>query len=245
LYLGFLAYEMGRRDWRNATLILTVGLGNGTGWALCQNWCWAPRIWPGAGFNWWRCWESCGGISIGLAYGLAYYLANRRSSASDRALEAMGPAGSHPNLERFGAYLGLLLGLGLSVRNGLKGWANIYLGNENYWDRVLWRVIGPLLLLALVALPVWIRLRPVPGTCQSKLPSSSGTGPAGPAVPHGDVFPHAYRLAWLVLLVQNAIAQLITGPHTSWNETAFSLYYVLLFLLSAVILHHFSQLRRR
>ena len=245
LYLGLLAYEMGRRDWRNATLILTVGLVNGTGWALCQNWRWAPRIWPGAGFNWWRCWESCGGISIGLAYGLAYYLANRRLSASDRALEAMGPAGSHPNLERFGAYLGLLLGLGLSVRNGLKGWANIYLGNENYWDRVLWRVIGPLLLLALVALPVWIRLRPVPGTYQSKLPSSSGTGPAGPGVPHGDVFPHAYRLAWLVLLVQNAIAQLITGPHTSWNETAFSLYYVLLFLLSAVILHHFSQLRRR
>ena len=117
----------------------------------------------------------------------------------------------------------------------MKGWANIYLGNENYWDHVLWRVIGPLLLLALVALPVWIRLRPVPGTASPT--------PAG--VPHGDVFPHAYRLAWLVLLVQNAIAQLITGPHTSWNETAFSLYYVLLFLLSAVILHHFSQLRRR
>jgi hypothetical protein len=243
LYLGFLAYEMGRRDWRNVTLILTVGLVNGAGWALCQNWKWAPRVWPGASFNWWRCWESSGGISIGIAYGLAYYLANRRWSASDRAPEAMGSAASHPNLERFGAYLGLLLGLGLSVRNGLKGWANIYLGNENYWDHVLWRVFGPLLLLALVALPVWIWLRPVPGTNESELPSSSGTGPAGPGVSHGDVFPHAYRLVWLVLLVQNAIAQLITGPLSSWNETAFSLYYVLLFLLSAVILHHFQCMR--
>jgi len=223
IYLGFLGYEMGRRDWRNAALILTVGLVNGTGWALCQNWRWAPRIWPNAGFNWWRCWESCGGISIGLAYGLAYYLANRSLSGSVRAADATGPAGSHPNLERFGAYLGLLLGLGLSVRNGLKGWANIYLGNENYWDAVLWRVFGPLLLLALLALPVWIWLRPVPG--------------------HRDVFPHAYRLVWLVLLVQNAIAQLITGPHSSWNETAFSIYYLLLFLLSAVIIHHFQFMK--
>jgi len=163
--------------------------------------------------------------------------------ASVRASDALASTPSHPNLERFGAYLGLLLGLGLSVRNGLKGWANIYLGNENYWDAVLWRVIGPLLLLALVALPIWIRLRPVPGTYQSEPPPSSGTGPAGPGVSHGDVFPQAYRLAWLVLLVQNAIAQLITGPRSSWNETAFALYYVLLFLLSAVILHHFQCMK--
>ena len=242
LYLGFLGCEMGRRDWRNATLILTVGVVNGTGWALCQNWRWAPRIWPTAGFNWWRCWESCGGISIGLAYGLAYYVANRRWSASARAPDATGP-GPHPNLERFGAYLGLLLGLGLSVRNGLKGWANIYLGNENYWDAVLWRVLGPPLLLALLALPVWIWLRPVPGTSQSNRLSNSGTGPARVAASSGNVFPHAYRLAWLVLLVQNAIAQLITGPHSSCNETAFSIYYVLLFLLSAVIVHHFHCLK--
>ena len=163
--------------------------------------------------------------------------------ASVRASDALASTPSHPNLERFGAYLGLLLGLGLSVRNGLKGWANIYLGNENYWDAILWRVIGPLLLLALLALPVWIWLRPVPGTYQSKPPSTSGVGPAGPGVSHVDVFPHAYRLVWLVLLVQNAIAQLITGPHSSWNETAFALYYVLLFLLSAVILHHFQFMK--
>jgi hypothetical protein len=243
LYLGFLGYEMGRRDWRNVTLILTVGLVNGAGWALCQNWRWAPRVWPQAGFNWWRCWESCGGISIGIAYGLAHGLVNRRSSVSDRASDGMGTAGSHPNLERFGAYLGLLLGLGLSVRNGLKGWANIYLGNENYWDAVLWRVIGPLLLLALAALPFWIWLRPVPGTYRSPH-SLCGTGPAEQQACRGDVFPHAYRLVWLVLLVQNAIAQLITGPHSSWNETAFSLYYLLLFFLSAVILHHLSEISR-
>lgn len=78
-YLGFLLYEVIRRDWKNVKLILTVGLVNGLGWAVCQNWKWAPGIWPHVHFNWWRCWESSGGISIGVAYGLAYYLVNCRS----------------------------------------------------------------------------------------------------------------------------------------------------------------------
>ena len=63
-------------------LISTVGLLNGLGWALFQNWRWASGLWPDAHFNWWRCWESCGGISIGAAYGVAYYLVNRRASES-------------------------------------------------------------------------------------------------------------------------------------------------------------------
>jgi len=71
-YLGFLLFEAGRRDWKNVKLILTVGVVNGLGWALCQNWQWAARVWPDGHFNFWRCWESSGGISIGIAYGLAY-----------------------------------------------------------------------------------------------------------------------------------------------------------------------------
>ena len=37
-YLGFLLFEVGRRDWKNVKLILTVGVVNGLGWAACQNW---------------------------------------------------------------------------------------------------------------------------------------------------------------------------------------------------------------
>ncbi len=226
LYVGFLGYEIGRRDWKNVTLILTVGLLNGTGWALCQNWRWAAGVWPNVNFNWWRCWESSGGISIGVAYGVAYYLVNRKGSAEEKTLQASRSAIGHPNLERFGAYAGLLLGLGLSTKNGLKGWANIYLGNEQYWNQVLWSVIGPLMLLCLLAVVVWIRLRPLARGFQ------------------GDVFPHAYRLTWMVLITQNVIAQLVTGPWSAWNEVAFSIYYVLLFALSAVILHHFRCMKR-
>jgi hypothetical protein len=218
LYLGFLLAEALRKDWRNVTLILTVGLLNGLGWALCQNWHWATEFWPNARFNFWRCWESSGGISIGIAYGIAYYLVNR--PVSD---EPPAPARSSPKWERTGAYTGLLLGLGFSVRNGLKGWANIYLGHERYWDGVLWNIFAPLLLAALVALLVWIWWRPIP------------------KVPSGDVFPHAYGLIWLVLITQNIIAQLVTGPWTEWNEVVFSIYYALLFLLTGVIVYRYRH----
>ncbi len=349
-YLGFLLYEAGRREWKNVVLILTVGLVNGAGWAVCQNWKWAPGVWQGSSFNFWRCWESCGGISIGVAYGLAYYLVNREMTAEERAslasrrsiagpsfewllvylgltwvlglylrpqmggwgplyfnvvmilgagyyllhrrvdvnessvanqaaagidwgtvclaiallaglflsdrhggtygllgsglVLALGlvwylanrstfdeeariatPAGGDPNLERLGLYLGVFTGLGLSVRSGLKGWFNIYLGHEEYWSRRLWELLGPAYLACLIALAVWALSRPV----------SRG--------PESRRFPHAYSLIWLVLVVQNLIALLVTGPLTQWNEMAFAIYYVLLFLISATIIFHFQVMK--
>jgi hypothetical protein len=238
LYLGFLAFEIGRRDWRNATLITTVGLVNGAGWALFQNWSWAHHVWPNFSFNWWRCWESSGGISIGLAYGLAYFLANRRPAPPQAAANSPALFTPNPNCERLGAYIGLVVGLGLSIKNGLKGWANIYIGNERHWNNVLWALIGPLMLLALIALPVWIFWR-------RPLPAPAAAAPAAAGASESDPFPHAYGLIWLVLLVQNVIAQLITGPHSSWDETVFSFYYILLFLISAVIVHHYHCLQRQ
>lgn len=226
LYFGFLFYEAIRKDWKNVILIGTVGFVNGTGWAVCQNWRWAAALWPQANFNWWRCWESCGGISIGLAYGLAYFLVNRRSSSPQTAAKGGKPANPHPNLERFGAYAGLLLGLELSVKNGLKGWVNIHVGNEQYWNGVLWRILGPGLLCSLAWLIFRLRSRPI-----------------APGFP-GDVFPNDYRLIWLVLITQNVMAQLVTGPYSVWNETAFKIYYVLLLLLAGTIAHHFNCLKR-
>jgi len=287
VFMGFLLFELGRRDWKNVTLISTVGLLNGLGWSLCQNWQWASRVWPGANFNFWRCWESSGGISIGIAYGLAYYLVNRRMSEEEKALQskplgggrmsiewlgiylillatlgffalvqygltwapiylAIGIvfgiayyvlnrktpeetplSGNDPNIERLALHLGLLVGLGLSIRNGLKGWFNIYVGNEDYWSGVLWMYLRPITFVFLVALVAWVLLRRFPRSFQ------------------GDVFPHAYGIVWLVLITQNLIAQLVTGPPTAWNEIVFSFYYVLLFLISAVIIYHFHFVKTR
>jgi hypothetical protein len=352
-FLGFLLFELIRRDWKNSVLILTVGLVNGVGWALCEAWKWAPGVWGNANFNFWRCWESSGGISIGIAYGLAYFLVNRRMSdrersvmASRRALEgpnfewllvffgltsylytflafrlhgwaevyfsmtfALGaayylthrgpsrwlvgllaillvaglfgrpfvvvtsqagaanlaksrrewllvweiyssvvlavglscylvwrssfekerqtstPIAGDPSLERLGLSLGLLLGLGISLTQGVKGWFNIYKGEENYWDRLQWHYFGWMFLALLLAIGAKLLFRPLPSNLR------------------GNLFPHAYGLMWLVLIVQNTIAQFITGPLTNWNEMAFSIYYALLFAITAVIVIHFHSLK--
>ena len=76
---------MARRDWKNVILISTVGLVNGLGWALFQNCKWAAQVWPGASFNFWRCRECSGGISIGIALGVANYFVNRKETGEDKA----------------------------------------------------------------------------------------------------------------------------------------------------------------
>ena len=79
----------------------------------------------------------------------------------------------------------------------------------------------------LVALALWFLLRPFASNADARR------------------FPHAYGLIWLILIVQNVIAQMVTGPLTQWNEMAFSIYYGLLFFLSATIVFHYQVLRER
>jgi hypothetical protein len=311
LYLGFLIYEVLRRDWKNVILITTVGVVNGAGWAALQNWKWHDDVWPGAAFNWWRCWESSGGISIGIAYGVAYFLVNRPMGAAERAMirarrSLNGPtiewlvvylgltsllvlpvgeeahwsiqiflaivalfgvayyllswrdstsplsprgrgvggegavawsfarenplslrANGDPNLERFGLGLGLLVGLGFSARNGLKGFFRMHFGNEEYYATLLWQIVGPAMVIVLVALCAWIFWRPLPKNFS------------------GDAFRFATPIVWLTLVWQNVLGQLVTGPLSEWPEFAFAAYYVLLFLITAVIVAHYSDRARR
>ncbi len=223
LYLGFLFAEVVRRDWKNVTLISTVGVINGMGWALCQNWNWAHTVFPNVNFNFWRCWESSGGISIGIAYGVAYYLVNRPIGGKTGVSYRM----ANPNLERFGVYFGLLAAVGLSVKNGLKGWANIYIGNEEYWSMVFSRAVFPFVIAGLVIVAVRIVLRPLPGNYDK------------------DPIPEAAWLVWMVLIIQNILAQLVTGPHSNWVENAFCGYYAVLFGISGAIVCHYQARQRR
>jgi hypothetical protein len=281
IYLGLLLFEVIRREWKNVALIVTVGVVNGAGWALFQNWKWAPQVWPGANFNFWRCWESSGGLSIGLAYGVAFFLVNRPMSSREAThyrarkpvsgpngewlalfllLTALGslavaaagtwglaylavlagfgvsycwlgrttreprPPQGDANLERFGLMLGLLFGLGFSIRSGLKGWFNIYYVTpefpEEYYSERLWQFFGPGLLLALLALCIWTIARPIAANSHR-------------------IVSRPAAVIWLAIFVQNMLGQLVTGPLNQWNEFAFSLYYVLLFLITAVIVLHY------
>src|SRR4029079_18227383 len=73
-------------------------------------------------------------VAATCVFGLAYYIKGCfvKTSAVDDA--PPNASANDPNIERFGLYVGLLAGLGLSIRNGLKGWFNIYCTNaDQYW----------------------------------------------------------------------------------------------------------------
>ncbi len=221
LYLGVLSGEILRRDRRNISLILTVGVINGMGWALLQNWKWAQGIWSGYDFNWWRCWETSGGISLGLAYGVAYFLTNQPLHLSYKG----NIAKFRPEVERMTLFLTIFLSLTLSLRNGIKGWANIYLGNEEYWSRILWSVFIPIIILGMVIIVIYVR--------RSTANPQFTTNP----------FPKYASIIWVVLIIQNFIAQLITGPWSNWVEVTFAIYYILLFLISFSIVYHYQFIK--
>jgi hypothetical protein len=162
-------------------------------------------------------------VALVTALGLAWYLVRQKTFDEERGRGT--PDDGDPNLERLGVSLGLLTGLGLSLVNGLNGWFRIDRGDPR--SQVFWHVLGPAYLLGLVAILAWILFRPLPRDFR------------------GNLHPRAHGLMWLALIVQNTIAQLVTGPPSQWNEMAFSIYYVLLFTITGVIVFHTSSRKVR
>ena len=60
----------------------------------------------------------------------------------------------------------------------------------------------------------------------------------------GDLFPHAAAVFWLVLIVENVVAQVVTGPvvgpHARWDDFQFNLFYLVLFALTGALTYHFQ-----
>jgi hypothetical protein len=124
-------------------------------------------------------------------------------------------------------YLGLVYGLGLSLRKALKGGANLYVGNEDAWDTFFWNWVAFGMLACLVAGMAWLLAQ----ARRRRLPVEVSRNPAA--------------VIWLVLIAQNVLAQVVTGPlwgpRASWNEFAFSILYIVLFCLTAAIVFHMSM----
>jgi hypothetical protein len=115
----------------------------------------------------------------------------------------------------------------MSIKNGLKGWANIYLGSENYWDRIFFSVALPLMVLWMIVIVIRIRKTMLPKLYP------------------GDVFPHAVLLMWVALITHNGIAQLVTASVGNWVELSFSVYYLVLFAISGTIIAHYHFMKKK
>jgi hypothetical protein len=65
----------------------------------------------------------------------------------------------------------------------------------------------------------------------------------------GDRFPHASAIIWLVLIAENVVAQVVTGPvfgpRAAWNDFMFNLLYLILFAITGVIVFHFQFIKSR
>src|SRR6185437_14519883 len=77
---------------------------------------WSGWFLPGA----YHAWASYLYLEILAAFGLAYYLLHLRKAAAEPRASTPSVILSDPTLERLGLHLGLLLGLGLSLKNGLR-----------------------------------------------------------------------------------------------------------------------------
>ena len=115
------------------------------------------------------------GIAVAI-FGIGYhYRASREASRAGSALSEL------PNLERWGVFLGLVYGLGLTVRKGLKGATNIYFSDENYWDAIFWNWISLAMLICLVVGIIKLLSRRIPWRLRT------------------DLFPGAYGIIWLLV----------------------------------------------
>ncbi len=235
ILLGWLAYEVYRKDWVNVKLIVLVSGITGGLWSAFQVIQYLPALFPTGNFNWWRIWESNGGVAIGIAYGIAYYYCNR-SFALDDPRQRLQRYSNRPNAAKILAYLALIIGLGFYVINsGSKGFSNIYFGHE-YDDAFIQPTFIPIVVGG-AALFIYVLY----STKKNPLQVKDTREP----IPHyTTIFYIVYFTARAMgLLVTGAVNGDIRGPWASWPEFAFFLYYIILMVFDQVTLANWRAIQ--
>lgn len=117
LFIGFLLYEILRRDWRSTGIMLVMALGFAIPFSVGGYW--QTMHGTGLGIDWWKNWEMSIGLGGGLSLGLAFYLFNRPSDKQTSppvSLKECVWGGGFP----------LWLAGGLTFANAYKGFVDIH-----------------------------------------------------------------------------------------------------------------------
>ncbi len=117
LFLGFLAFEIYRRDWRAVAVMGILSLGFAISFAVGGYW----HTFHGSALalGWWKNWEMSVGLGGGIAYGLVFWLFNTPALSEARPLPRFR--------ERFwGAAFPLWLVTGSIVANVWQGLINLH-----------------------------------------------------------------------------------------------------------------------
>ena len=165
-------------------------------------------------------------IAVIVAFAVARHLAYRRTNDSKRFAPEQRPTDDDPNLEWMGMWLGVLLGLGVSIKHGMDGLLRVHLakfsGLQSFWNPASGKILIAAMLMGTAVLTIQALRR---------------------SLRRGDrrePFPNAARIVWLVIIVQNVIAVMVTGPFTSWRQVLYLIFYFLLFVISALIIWHYQ-----
>lgn len=237
IYLGWLAYEIYRKDWVNAKLIALVGGIAGALWSAFQVIQYLPALFPTANFNFWRVWESNAGVAIGIAYGIAYYFCNRPLGPDDPR-QRLQRYSLRPNAAKILAYFALIIGLGFYVINsGSKGFSNIYFGKQ--YDNAFIQPTFIPIVLGGAAIFIYV----LHSTKKNPLAVKDARDPIS----------HYNLIFFVVYFTARAAGLMVTGdinpdnglrgPWASWPEFAFFLYYIILAVFDNVTLANWRAIR--
>lgn len=121
IFLGFLLYEIMKKDWRNVMLALTMGIGFALAFSIFAFWHFGYSL-TGISIDWWKFWEMSIGFFGGMTIAICYYLYNR--SFDDSQIESVRkqPFSSKRNAEKLlGIEAAIAVAIGWSVYNGMGG----------------------------------------------------------------------------------------------------------------------------
>ncbi len=117
LFLGFLLFEVVRRDWRAVKLMVLMSVGLAIPFSVGGYWHTVHQI-SDLGLDWWKNWEMTIGMGGGLAFGLAFYLFNQPTLDTPRATT---------RLERiFGIGVTLWIAVGTVLLGAYEGFIRSY-----------------------------------------------------------------------------------------------------------------------
>ncbi len=130
-FLGFLLYEIFKKDWRNVMLSLTMAIGWGLAFSVFAFWHFGPNF-STLEIDWWKNWEMSIGFFGGTTIGICYYLYNRQFKDTKIEMIRTQPFTLHRNAEKLiGVDLIIIIAIGWSIYNGIDGFTSNFIFNNS------------------------------------------------------------------------------------------------------------------
>lgn len=135
-YLGFLLFELLRKECRGSLMALIMGVGFGLAFSIFAFWHYGNEV-TGVSFDWWKLWEMSIGFYGGATIGICYYLFNRPLNDDEVLLVMEQPFSSHRNAEKLlGVDFAMAFAIGFSIYNGVGGFMG-KIGIEGPWGLII------------------------------------------------------------------------------------------------------------